>query len=211
MTFIYILELENNKYYVGRTDNIDNRLKNHFNANGSHWTKLHKPINVKHVYDNCDVFDEDKYTIKFMAQHGINNVRGGSFSQITLNPEHVNLIEKMINNAFDNCFKCHFSNHFHVNCPFTKINNIKMIKLRKMILLKCKDIDTSTTNYINMQKLKDILIECDNIIFKNIDMIHLCKLIKKYNDVRITCDHDAIHYMSFVRNLIKILDDFLEL
>ena len=38
MVFIYILELENNKYYVGKTTNPNFRLEQHFNNSGSHWT-----------------------------------------------------------------------------------------------------------------------------------------------------------------------------
>ena len=37
MVFIYILQLENNKYYIGKTENPDFRLKSHFNSNGSVW------------------------------------------------------------------------------------------------------------------------------------------------------------------------------
>jgi len=39
MVFIYILELENKKYYVGKTTNPDFRLEKHFNNSGSQWTK----------------------------------------------------------------------------------------------------------------------------------------------------------------------------
>lgn len=36
---IYILELENNKYYIGKTTNSNFRLKQHYNSDGSVWTK----------------------------------------------------------------------------------------------------------------------------------------------------------------------------
>jgi predicted GIY-YIG superfamily endonuclease len=35
MVFIYILELQNNKYYVGKTNNINFRFEQHFNSAGS--------------------------------------------------------------------------------------------------------------------------------------------------------------------------------
>ena len=44
MVFIYVLKLHNNKYYVGKTDNPDNRIENHYKNNGSLWTKKYKPI-----------------------------------------------------------------------------------------------------------------------------------------------------------------------
>jgi len=46
MVFIYILELENKKYYVGKTTNPDFRLQQHFNSSGSQWTKKYKPKKV---------------------------------------------------------------------------------------------------------------------------------------------------------------------
>jgi hypothetical protein len=68
---IYILKLENNKYYIGRTNNPKFRIENHFNNKGSYWTKKYKPINVIEVINNCDEYDEDKYTIKYMNLYGI--------------------------------------------------------------------------------------------------------------------------------------------
>lgn len=37
---IYTLQLEKNKYYVGKTTNLEKRLKEHFNGFGSEWTKF---------------------------------------------------------------------------------------------------------------------------------------------------------------------------
>jgi predicted GIY-YIG superfamily endonuclease len=82
MVFIYTLELENKKYYVGKTTNPTFRLEQHFNLSGSEWTKKHKPLKILEIIPKCDNFDEDKYTIKYMEKYGINNVRGGSFIKI---------------------------------------------------------------------------------------------------------------------------------
>ena len=89
MVFIYILKLENGKYYVGKTNNPEYRLNNHFNENGSAWTKKHKPIKILKLIPNCDNYDEDKITRQYMDKYGINNVRGGSFVSVKLDKSTV--------------------------------------------------------------------------------------------------------------------------
>ena len=96
MCTIYILKLEGDKYYVGKSRSLDIRLEDHFNGSGSKWTQLYKPIEVIETHENCSDFDEDKYTIMTMEKYGINNVRGGSFSTIELSNEDKKLIHKMI-------------------------------------------------------------------------------------------------------------------
>ena len=49
MCFIYVLKLEGGKYYVGKTNNPNIRVNNHFNSNGSVWTKKYKPLSVLEV------------------------------------------------------------------------------------------------------------------------------------------------------------------
>ena len=121
MVFIYILLLELNKYYIGKTNNPDIRLDSHFNSNGSEWTKIYKPIKVYELISDCDSYDEDKYTLKYMEKEGIDNVRGGSFSQIKLSDEQIKLINQMIKGASDKCFNCGKSDHFIKDCIESKI------------------------------------------------------------------------------------------
>ena len=66
MVYIYILQLEEGKYYVGKTNNPQFRLEEHFNSNGSAWTKLYKPITLLELKPNCDDYDEDKITRQYM-------------------------------------------------------------------------------------------------------------------------------------------------
>ena len=63
MVNIYILLLEVNKYYIGKTTQPDIRLETHFNSNGSSWTKKYKPIKVIGLIPDCDDFYEDKYIL----------------------------------------------------------------------------------------------------------------------------------------------------
>jgi hypothetical protein len=117
MVSIYILQLQNNKFYIGKTNNPFFRLEQHFNSNGSAWTKKYNPIKVIEIIPNCDNYDEDKYTIKYMTQYGINNVRGGSFCQIKLDENNIETITRMINGASNNCFLCGNNNHYANKCP----------------------------------------------------------------------------------------------
>ncbi len=116
--FIYILKLENNKYYIGKTSNPTFRLDQHFNLNGSLWTKKYKPIELIEIISNCDNYDEDKYTIKYMEKYGINNVRGGSFCELKLNKDNLNTIKKMIVSSTDKCYICGENGHYANNCNY---------------------------------------------------------------------------------------------
>lgn len=116
MVYIYTLLLENNKYYIGKTNNPDIRLDNHFNSFGSNWTNKYKPLHVIEILNNCDDYDEDKYTLKYMAEYGINNVRGGSFCQIILAPEYIRTIKQMIAGSSDRCYLCNSTEHFANKC-----------------------------------------------------------------------------------------------
>ena len=76
MVFIYILQLTQGKYYVGKTENPKFRLDSHFKSGGCAWTKKYKPQQIIALFPDCDDFDEDKFTLKYMSKYGIDNVRG---------------------------------------------------------------------------------------------------------------------------------------
>ena len=84
MVYIYVLQLEKGKYYVGKTKNPYFRFENHFYSSGSEWVILYKPIRILELIADCDDYDEDKYTLIYMDKYGIDNVRGGSFTTIEL-------------------------------------------------------------------------------------------------------------------------------
>ncbi|GIQ83752.1 hypothetical protein KIPB_005121 [Kipferlia bialata] len=52
-----------------------------------------------------------------MAQYGIDNVRGGSFTQERLTAAEREVLTKEIATATDRCFYCHERGHIGANCP----------------------------------------------------------------------------------------------
>lgn len=79
----YVLKLEEDRYYVGKSAYLMKRLLQHFNAGGAKWTKLHKPIAVLEVSDNNL---ERELTLKYMRTYGMDAVRGHAWCMIILTP-----------------------------------------------------------------------------------------------------------------------------
>ena len=96
MVYIYVLKLKNNKYYVGKSTNPSTRLEDHFSEFGSAWTKKYKPITIHEIRPDCDDGDEDKITLEYMKKYGIDNVRGGSFCQLNLPQNEIDVINKRL-------------------------------------------------------------------------------------------------------------------
>ena len=119
MVFIYIVHLNQGKYYVGKTDNPKFRLDSHFKNGGCAWTKKYKPQQIIALFPDCDDFDENKYTLKYMAKYGDRNVRGGTYCRITLTED-----DKRQRHNESN-LKCYFNNHEYYKEKKQNIFSIK--------------------------------------------------------------------------------------
>lgn len=86
---IYVLELEDGFWYVGKTHYPDSRYWQHTHGKGAEWTKLHKVVRcvARQVFYVETEYDEDKYenlvTIEWMEREGWRQVRGGSWCEVS--------------------------------------------------------------------------------------------------------------------------------
>lgn len=115
-TNIYVLRLEDNRYYVGKSINVEERFKQHQTGGGAAWTRKYKPIEIVETLANVSPFMEDLKTKEYMSIYGIYRVRGGSYCQMILDPLLIQLIKREIWAAQDRCMSCGSNQHWVTEC-----------------------------------------------------------------------------------------------
>lgn len=127
-TYIYVAELEKNKYYIGSTENPNFNIdcittKKIIPATDSdtsislEWCDIYRPIKLIEFIEQIDSFDVVKNTLKYMAKYGINNVRGGCFGDVSLSYCEYVVLYKILNECIYNCIYCNSPNHKYTKCP----------------------------------------------------------------------------------------------
>jgi predicted GIY-YIG superfamily endonuclease len=109
---IYILALEDNCFYVGRTENLPKRIRDHFSGRGAAWTKVHRPIGVVKTIRCRHNEEEDMWTKKMMGQYSVAQVRGGSHCQVTLDGDQKKYLERERRHNSNSCFICSKEGHY---------------------------------------------------------------------------------------------------
>lgn len=106
-TTIYKAELDNNKVYVGKTEDFDRRCEQHFSGRGSKVTQKFSPrvIKAKEVVPGFFADDaEQAYTERYIEKYGYDRVRGGKYTNSnTLERERV-------------CYRCGRNTHIASSC-----------------------------------------------------------------------------------------------
>lgn len=120
-TYLYVLKLRDNCYYVGSTKDPSNRFKQHQSGIGAAWTKEHPPVGgkeilLKPVNGVMVGLEEDKLVKEMMIKYGVDNVRGGSYSNIDLEYNIYDSLLKEIFHAQGVCLRCGRGSHWVNNC-----------------------------------------------------------------------------------------------
>jgi predicted GIY-YIG superfamily endonuclease len=116
MESLYVLQLTGGKYYVGTTRDIKRRVEEHRSGQGSEWTRTHKLIKVIETRRLKDEHDENNTTKDLMKKYGIDNVRGGSYSQVQLPSAYRQTLEVELRATTNACFKCGEQGHYAKDC-----------------------------------------------------------------------------------------------
>jgi hypothetical protein len=110
------------KWYVGETNDLLERLWNHFNtANGAAWVKTH----------GLDLFFrprtpkggslrewEDRETLHIMVEYGVRNTRGGSYSAPDMSQTTFAEAARRCAQVKDLCKRCGRADHAYGACTF---------------------------------------------------------------------------------------------
>ena len=83
-SYIYVLELVDSRYYIGRTCNFIQRMEEHFTGDGSIYTKKYKPLKIVEVVEEKTKYDERDKTLEYMEMYGWKKVRGYAWCSIEL-------------------------------------------------------------------------------------------------------------------------------
>ena len=83
-TYIYILRLEEDNYFIDKSKHVENRLRDHIKGIVCPVTKKYKPIGIK-VIGDCYPDELDLYIKKYMLKYGIGKIRGGNHKNLKIN------------------------------------------------------------------------------------------------------------------------------
>jgi len=158
-TTIYILKLNNNKYYIGKTNrNVKERYQEHLEGIGSFWTKKYKPLSVVKQIENSSPFDEDRYVKEYMAIYGIDNVRGGSYNQEELNGETIKFLKNELRTSKNECYKCGSTSHFVSECYYISIDDYIQFFITNLNSIDClgNEIRYLKDKYKNIKNINDL-------------------------------------------------------
>lgn len=90
---VYVVKLDNGKYFIGHTKKTRN-LPEQIEKLNIEWLKINPIKQILKVYNHCDKYDVDKYTKKYMEVYGVENVRGGSYYNVNIRKEELEQIKK---------------------------------------------------------------------------------------------------------------------
>ena len=148
MEQLYVLQLEDGKYYCGKTTRPSERYKEHIAGTGAAWTKKFKPTRMMELRALKDAHDETNTTKDLMKKYGVDNVRGGAYTTIVLDDATKAVLEREFRSGNDKCFKCGLSGHFANRCPITVREEPEVVEVNVWGCEHCDKEFTSMTRAI---------------------------------------------------------------
>jgi hypothetical protein len=163
--YIYVVELQNNNFYVGETEDINVINKRTMK---SQWITINGPI-VNIIWDNKhhpNSIETSALTLALMKNYGINKVRGSKYSQIKFNNSTIREIDNYIDNMKDCLTENDYINiyikvreinikigQFHI---YQKINYYSMLNIRSHLMGNQEFINFSLDTRLTRGKKRKI-------------------------------------------------------
>ena len=122
---VYVLRLTTTSgatfFYVGRAASVPARLAQHRMGNGCSFTghlvlrgAAVELMETRPMRGNPTL--EDAVVKEYMAVHGVDRVRGGSYCKLEHSPGSLRALSREMATVDERCFKCGGQDHFAVGC-----------------------------------------------------------------------------------------------
>lgn len=102
MPLLFVIKCQEEKYYLGLAHSFVSIFFKHFeNHDNIPWMDIYKPIKLLHIEHFFNLKMLNNCVIYYMYIYGIENVRGGIYSDLILNLNQYNEITKQINESYN--------------------------------------------------------------------------------------------------------------
>ena len=102
MPLLFVIKCQEEKYYLGLAKTFVSIFFKHLeNQDNILWMNIYKPIELLHIEHFFDIKMLNDCVIYYMYNYGIENVRGGIYSDLIFNLNQYNEISKKINEMND--------------------------------------------------------------------------------------------------------------
>ena len=208
MEYLYTLQLQDGKYYVGKSSDPDARYLQHKNGTGAAWTKKYKPVKLLDTKLITSEYDETNLTKDFIKKYGIENVRGGPYTQLELDKTTKDVLEREFLSESNKCYNCGNSGHFIKQCPSKVQNKEESIFKKKIQNQDLLDGNTNLkslkTKKMNLKKdVKDLKMKKMNLK-KNVKDLQKTKMdLKKDLMMILLTEKNLKNNRKMMMNMIK--------
>ncbi len=120
MTYvIYVLDCADGRFYVGRcpAERLRARVHEHMHGRGAEFTRRFPASRLwGPARRSDDPLEEDLEVLRMMRVHGVDRVRGGSWSGVHLPSYEVVHIQRRLDHAAGRCLRCGDLGHAAGGC-----------------------------------------------------------------------------------------------
>jgi len=202
--YIYVLQLIDDRYYVGRTGNILRRIQEHFTGCGALYTIKYKPLKLIEIKEELTNKDERNKTIEIMNKYGWEKVRGSNWCSLEIkkpniekNKKHkVNKdkieVEYDIDKNIRELYCSENKNIIEISEILDKTPGLVAFRLEKMNIVNRRQLSSGYFEYIGSdlykinierrkkkrEKKSTIIIETKNDTSTKLDLTNIKQLIR---------------------------------
>lgn len=115
-TSIYEIKCTDGKRYIGKTTNMDRRMRQYFTGNGAQVTRKFAPVSATQIATCNGYFSnevEQQITEEKIHKYGYGNVRGGCY---TNSKTLTRGTKRPANNKQNSCYRCGRYGHWATSC-----------------------------------------------------------------------------------------------